>query len=216
MMSKTRKTTPELSFDNLLIEWKVLNKIDAGTAKEMFAKIFLSLVNACAELLYDGKKEELIKILRNNLVADKKTRLTNDKYQTGYLPDKPLRLALVELIDVLIPSTGKSTGTKSKWQYNEDDLAKVDDVSELANIINNYASAKSKVTMLAEASKYFGLTEEETKAKLDSLRKYARERIALLSSKKATISESLAAKLAKGGKTSLTAAEAEELRKLLG
>ena len=53
----------------------------------MFAKIFLTLVEDCAIKLHEGKKDELIRVLRNNLVSDKKTRLAGDKYQTGYLPD---------------------------------------------------------------------------------------------------------------------------------
>lgn len=220
------KTIKELSFDNLFMEYKIFTRIDKENVDEMFAKLFGELVTKCANELYEGDKEniDLHKALYNNLVADKRTRFNNpDRYFNGYLPEKNLKLQLVDLLDTLLPRelriikkerSGDTKADKSYWEYNEEDILEVTDEAILNSIYNNMSSAMSKETMLANAAKSFDMSVEEAKERLRALRTLAREQKAKLN--KPQLSDDLLAKLQGGKKAVLSAAEVEELRKLLG
>lgn len=226
------KTTKELRFDALFTEYKILKRIDESTAVVNFTKVFNLLVEDCANQIYDGniKDIEMHKALWNNLVSDKRTRFNNpERYFNGYLPEKTLKLELVELIATILPDDGRKvapkvadpeTGmlSKSYWQYTEEDILAVTDVKVLNSVYNNMASAKSKTTMLENAAKYFELDVDATEDLLGSLQKLAGQRRRALEKEEATpaLSETLAEKLAKGKHTVLSAAEVEELQRLLG
>lgn len=224
-MSIMAKTTKELGFDNLYMEYRILRKVNKETAKKEFQKLFAALIQDCAVKMYNGNASDinLHKALYNNLVSDKRTRFTNvDRYYNGYLPDRAIRLELVDIIDEALPKelrmikkdkADKAAGTvnKSYWKYNEEDIEAVTDTKVLDSIINNIATAKSR--MLDQAMKEFDLTEEEVKERFDALRKLAREQKEKLNAPQ--LSEGLVDKLQKGTKTTLSAAEVAELLQAL-
>lgn len=230
-MEIVAKTTKELRFDALFTEYKILKRIDEATAAVNFTKVFNLLVEDCANQLYEGDIDnvEMHKALWNNLVSDKRTRFNNpNRYFNGYLPEKDLKLELVELIAETLPADGRKvapkiadpeTGllSKSYWQYTEEDILAVTDVKVLNSVYNNMASAKSKDTMLENAAKYYDLDIDAVADLLDELQKLAGQRRKELEEQATTpqVSESLAEKLAKGTHTVLSAAEVEELQKLL-
>ena len=209
-----------MKFDSLLIEYKVLLKVDMSTAAELFTIMFTSLIESYLSVEEDVKRA--VDKLHNTLISDKSTRLNNlAKYHNGYLPDANIRMAMVELMKPVIVSKRVVTVSdkvtdKAYWEYTEEDLMLVDDPARLESIINNYGSAKTKDSIIATAKARYGLSAEEHKANIDKLRTFARARQKELRAAAPKISESLQSKLDKGTKTSLTAKEVEELRKLLG
>lgn len=221
------KTIKELGFDNLYMEYKVLTKVDAATADEEFGKLFNELIIKCANELYAGNTDDIVlhKALYNNLVADKRTRFGDvDKYFNGYLPERALKLQLVKLVNELLPrekrivtkskaevATGKAN--KPAWQYTEDDVLALVDVDTVDKFINSIGSAKVKSR--EAAVKHFGLTDtDEAADRFDAIRALARVHKENLT--KPQLSEALLAKLNSGKHATLSAAEVEALRKLLG
>lgn len=231
-MEIVAKTTKELRYNELFTEYKILKRIDAASAADNFTKAFNLLVEDCANKIYDGnvKDVEMHKALWNNLVSDKRTRFNNpNRYFNGYLPEKELKLELVELIATILPEDGRKvapkvanpeTGllAKSYWQYTEEDILAVTDADVLKSVYNNMASAKSKDTMLENAAKYYDLDIDAAADLLDELQKLAGQRRKVLEKAADTVqvSDSLAEKLAKGKHTMLSAEEVKELQKLLG
>ena len=207
-----RKTTQELGFDELLMEYKVLKRVDESKAKEVFLAVFTERTMDCAKELYGGDVDKLVKVLRKNLVADKRTRVSNpDKYYNGYLPDKAIRMELIDIIDGVLIVEGSSD--KPQWKFVEEDLKKINDVKVLKNVIASYASAKSK--SIESAMEYYKAeTLEEAGERIDDLRQFARARIKEL--EEPQLSNKLVGKLNKGKAVTLSAKEVEELRKLLG
>lgn len=209
-----------LKFDNLVVEYKVLLKVNAATAAAEFVKMFEVLLDALLAEVEDIGKE--VDKLHNTLVSDKVTRLTHiDKYYNGYKPDADVRLAMVELMRPVIVSRRPVVNTatdkvvdKDYWKYDEADLVLIEDHDRLSKLCNVYSSTISKERSLEIAAEYYGLSTEDTKAKLAALRTFARARQKELGAPK--ISSALANKLSKDGKATLSAAEVAELRKLLG
>ena len=225
------KTTRELRFNELYTEYKILGRLDPDNLADNFSKVFNALLVECANELYDGDTNNVVmhKALWNNLVADKRTRFNNpERYFNGYLPEKNLKLELVELIATLLPDNARKvapksadpdTGklSKSYWQYTAEDIEAVTDVKVLASVYNNLASAKSKETMLANAAEYYEMEVEDTKVLLSDLQTFAGQRRRELEQREAQpqISAELEAKLRAGKNTSLSTAEILELSKLL-
>lgn len=198
-----------LKFDQLVAEYVILSKLTTSPDEIFRGSVRERLI---AEAGTD--KKELDKRF-NTLVSDKKTRLGNiEKYYNGYLPDRNIRMTVVAIIeDVFSKLRVTTTGKKSKWQFEEADLEQIDTAEELQKVIDNYASALSKDSILRNATEYFGLDEDATVERLNALRAFARKRKAELA--KPQISESLVGKLSKGTKVTLSAHEVDELRKLL-
>ncbi len=211
-----------MKYNNLLIEYKVLVKVNASTAATEFIAMFIALLDGYLALV-ENVSNEVAKI-QNTLVADKLTRLNNiEKYHNGYCPDRAIQLEMVNLMRPIIAArrvtkTEPSKAVdKSYWQYDEEDLLTVTDPARLNSIVNNYASAlakESKPTLYASAVAYFGNGNEEVAvAKLNALRVFARARQKELSTVK--ISASLQAKLDKGSKAVLSASDIAELQAFL-
>ena len=208
-----RKTTQELGFDELLMEYKVLKRVDESKAKEALLAVFTERMTDCLEKLYGGKDEaKLITALRKNLIADKRTRVNNpDKYYNGYLPDRAIRLELIDILDEALVVEGSND--KPQWKFIEEDLKQITDVKVLRNVIASYASAKSK--SIESAMEYYKAeTLDEAAERIDDLRQFARARIKEL--EEPQLSNKLLDKLTKGKAVTLSAKEIEELRKLLG
>jgi hypothetical protein len=222
------KTTNEMRFDNLFVEYKILRRMDAKTAQANFTEAFNILVEDCANRLYDGdiNNTTMHKALWNNLVADKRTRYNNvEKYSNGYAPENPLKLELVELIATILPAEARKvapkeanaeTGklSKSFWMYSVEEIEAVTDLGVLDSIYKNVASAKSSATTLAKAIELFELVDEDAaKAYFDTIRAAVNKRKAEV--KQPVLSENLMEKLAKGSHTTLSKSEVEELLKAL-
>lgn len=209
-----------MKFNNLLIEYKVLLKVDMSTAAELFTIMFTSLIESYLSVEEDINRA--VAKLHNTLVSDKTTKHNNlAKYYGGYLPDVNIRMAMVDLMQPIIVSkrivtVSDKVADKAYWEYTEEDLMLVNDPARLKSIVNNLGSGKSKASIIATAYERYGVSEDEHKANIDRIRAFANARRKELMAATPKISESLQSKLDKGTKTSLTAKEVEELRKLLG
>lgn len=218
------KTTKELRYDELFMEYKVLHKIDSSSADERFKQLFEAKVQVCAEKLYGGDVEHpvLHKSLYNNLVSDKRSRFKKVDEYYGYLPDANLRKQLVDLIDTLLPAEyrrkKRTTGDisrpdKAYWMYSEDDIREIESVDTLNKFFNGLATEKSRAS--EKNMDFLGLDSlEEVRSHFDRLREVGRQHKEAL--EKPRLSNSLQDKLDKGKSVTLSQAELEELRKLLG
>lgn len=217
------KTTKELRYDELFMEYKILHKIDSDNADERFKQLFKAKLQRCAEELYGGDVEHpvLHKALYNNLVSDKRSRFKKVDEYYGYLPDANLRKQLVDLIDTLLPADKRKKQAtrdtnrpdKAYWMYSEEDVKEIESVETLNKFFNGLATEKSRAS--EKNMDFLGLDSlEEVRSHFDRLREVGRQHKEAL--EKPRLSNSLQDKLDKGKSVTLSQAELEELRKLLG
>ena len=224
-----------MKYNNLLIEFKVLVKVNASTAATEFIAMFTALLNDYLALV-DNVSNEVAKI-HNTLVSDKLTRLNNiDKYHNGYCPDRAIQLEMVNLMKPIIAARriakvdASKTIDKPYWQYTKDDLMTINDPARLEAIYNVYSSYISKPRSLEIALAHFfkssldgdnaeaiefrtELRRMSTIKQLAELRTFANARKNEL--QKVKISAALQAKLDKGSKAVLSAADIAELQAFL-
>lgn len=216
------KTTKELKFDNLYTTFTVLKKVlGAKEATEQFTAVFNNLVEECAKELYDGDINSIVlhKALYNNLVADKRTRLTNPE-QYGYVQDISGKIDFVEFINTLLPAEKRTVKKdtvvgvpdKPKRLYNEEDVLAIPDADSLKKFISSIGTAKARA--VETTMEDLGLTRDEVVERFDALVALARKQIATLNS--VQLSDTLTTKLQPGKKVTLSAKEVEELLKVLG
>ena len=202
-----------IKFDSLIAAYKVYAKLNAT---EIFEQVLREQISSAVNLS-DENKDNTVERLYRTLVNDKVTRLNNvAKYYNGYLPDRDIRLAVVEHCKTALESF-KSAPKKDKpdWQLDLEDLKEINDAEKLRKIGNSLSSAKSKEDMRSRAKELFGLDDDGIDARFNALRTFCTQRRKELESPAANISEALKGKLDKGTKVTLSKEEVEQLKALL-
>lgn len=173
-----------------------------------------ALIKECADELHGGDTAPVIKQLIENcqskICLDKQRTVKNS---TQVQSEKAVTMFKEFLFELRSkdPRTklSKGQGGKAKWNASYEELDSITDVKVLKSYVDCMASHKAKDLAYKE------LTDEDK----EFMERYAYAR-KLLSNMKAeaknvSVSDNLLSKLAKGGKATLSAAEAKELFDLL-
>lgn len=215
-----KKTTDNLSIATL----KAMFNVEYG-GTDLFKQacetgIIEKMIKECADAMYGGDTMTVLRQLSRNVSSYKtnasKRPVVNNAHKNL---DEMVKL-FDQVIHDMMPKGGAKTGTtkyaKPAHMLTTEDIDEITDPEILRKRINSLADYLCKG--------FSGLTEEDLEGaelvkyqQVKSVKDYARARRAeLVAAQPVEISDSLAAKLGKTGKVTFSAAELEELKKLLG
>lgn len=207
-----KELTTQFSFMPVTVAGKTITPFEEalkdGTIK--------GLIKECADAMHGG---DLVPVVRQ-LIQNCQSKICVDKGKTvKNSTQRASEAAVAQFLEYLVALRNEIGGTgtgmratgKAKWSITAEEIEAMTDVDVLGKIVDCMASHKAKDLSYKE-----DLTDEDELF----LENYAKARAKLKELRKGTktieVSEKLLDKLTKGGKTTLSAAEAAELLKLLG
>lgn len=216
-----KKTTDNLSIGTL----KAMFNVEYG-GTDLFKKacesgIIEKMIRDCADAMYGGDTLTVLRQLSRNVSSYKTNASKRPVVNSSHKNLDEMVKLFDQVIHDMMPKGSTKTGTtkyaKPAHMLTTEDIDEITDVEVLRKRINSLADYLCKG--------FSGLTEEDLEGselakyqQVKAVKDYARARRAELVAvdKPAEISEGLAAKLGKSGKVTFSAAELEELKKLLG
>ncbi len=210
------KITETLRWKNLTTVYSFMEVSIGGQKIMPFAEALKdgsikALIQDCADSMHDGNTMPVIKQLIENCQSKQCTDKDRVKNTVQVQSEKAVALFKDYLMDMRDESAGKSVrASKAKWAYTCDELDAVTDVATMTKIINCMASHKSK-----DLSEAYELTDADKQ--FLEVYAYARKLLKTMKEEasKVSVDNDLLAKLSKGSKATLSAAEAKELYELL-
>ncbi len=214
MSTKTTRLSENLYWAALRFRFytveALVKAINDGTLEDM--------MKACADDMYKGDLAAVVAGMRKNL-SSQATNMSKRDYVSPTAKDDWKRHELLwdftgKLANALKPVAAGlpvSTKAKSRWQLTIEEIEAIpkDDFKVLDSIYQNMMSKKAKKPEdIANLNEFMGRLDLVSK-----LRSAARK--AMKSTETLQVSETILAKITAGGKTTLSAAEAAELAKLL-
>lgn len=180
-----------------------------------------SLIQECADAMHGGNLAPVIR----QLIENCQSKICIDKGRTvKNSTQRASEVAVAQFLEFLIAlreeigGTGKTVRTtgKAKWAVGAEEIEAMTDVVALGKIVDCMASHKAKDLTdkpeLTEEDTLFLENYSKARAKLKELKLQAKA----AGSTTVEVSAGLLDKLAKGSKTTLSAAEVAELLKVLG
>jgi hypothetical protein len=189
--------------------------IEDGTLNGMLEK--------CANEMYNGEFKLAVDALKKNL-SSQQTNMKKAEVVAPEAKDDWKRYQLLwdyalKLSDAIKPTVAnlpETTKAKARWQLTKEEIDMIpkDDYSTLDSVYQNMMSKKSKKPEAIEES--IGMKEFLDRLDYVSKLRSAAELTQKVATKQLAVSESIMGKLNKGGKTTLSEKEVQELLALFG
>lgn len=208
-----KELTQQYSFMDVTVRGETINPF----AEALKDGTIEAMIQSCADAMHGGDRAPVIKQLIQNCQSkqciDRGKTVKNSAQRAS---EAACQLFLDYLIEMRKQLTGKTPSSRGsgtgKWRMSREEILAVTDVTQMGKIVDIMASHKSKDLS--------GLTDEDlTDADKLFLENYAVARQHLKELKagaaQPNVSDKLMAKLTKGGKATLSAAEVAEIMKLL-
>ena len=215
---KKVRITEELRWAALKYRFYTLEKLQEAIADGTLD----AMIKNCADTLHGGDTRVVINAMRKNL-SSQQTNMKKATYVPAENKDDWKRYELLweytgklaESIRPVVSGLPESTKAKARWMLTKEEMNAIDkyDFKTLDSIYQNMMSKKAKKP--EDIVKVMTMEDFLDRLKhISALRSYAKAAMAK-NNAKAQLSESLLNKLNKGGKTTLSAEEVEELLKLI-
>lgn len=214
MNAKTMRITNELYWVALRYRFYTVEMlktaIEDGTLEAMLKK--------CADEMYGGELKLAVDAMKKNLSSQqtnmKKAEVVapeakDDWKRYQLLWDYALKLS--ETIKPTVANLPATTKAKARWQLTKEEIDMIpkDDYNTLDSIYQNMMSKKSKKPEVIEET--IGMKEFLDRLDYVSKLRSAAESTKKVAATQLNVSETIMTKLGKGGKTTLTEAEVNEL-----
>lgn len=215
---KKVRITEELRWAALKYRFYTLEKLQEAIADGTLD----AMIKNCADTLHGGDTRVVINAMRKNL-SSQRTNMKKATYVPAENKDDWKRYELLweytgklaESIRPVVAGLPESTKAKARWMLTKEEMNAIDkyDFKTLDSIYQNMMSKKAKKP--EDIVKVMTMEDFLDRLKhISALRSYAKAAMAK-NNAKAQLSENLLNKLNKGGKTTLSAEEVEELLKLI-